>query len=179
MVDELTATYMHKNPLLRWFFRTKVNLAIKLANLKKDDFILDFGCGSGWLKNRLRKKGYHVIGYDITPEQSDIEDYTRVKPKKIFVMDVFEHLSKEEIKKIIRDFKKMNPQFELIASIPTENLISRKVRRLMGKRERVSDHITSLGEVLEILRGKLKLVKKINFLSVSWIGKFRSAGTHK
>ena len=177
--DKLKATYMHKNPLLRLFFRTKVNLAIKLANLKKNDLILDFGCGEGWLKNLLRKKGYQIIGYDITPEYSDIKDYTKIKPKKIFVMDVFEHIPKEEIKKIIKAFKKMNPQFELITAIPTENLISRKVRKFMGKNERVNGHITTFQEILKILKSELKLIRKINFLSVSWIGKFKNIEIRK
>jgi len=34
MVDELRATYIHKNPLLRWFFRKKIEIGIKLAGLK-------------------------------------------------------------------------------------------------------------------------------------------------
>ena len=88
MADELKATYMHKNFLLRLFFRKKVEVAIGLALLKKDDVILDFGCGAGWLKNKLRKEGFKVVGYDVTPEHSDIEDYTKIKPDKIFVMDV-------------------------------------------------------------------------------------------
>ncbi|MAH49492.1 hypothetical protein CMI37_26955 [Candidatus Pacearchaeota archaeon] len=179
MVDELRATYLHKNPLLRWFFRTKINLAVKLANLKKDDVILDFGCGAGWLKNKLKKQGFEVCGYDKTAGQGDLDDYTKIKPGKIFAMDVFEHIPKDEIKKIILNFKKMNPDFELITAIPTENLVSRKIRKLMGKNERVSDHITTLKEILAILNSELRLVRKINFLSVSWIGKFKNIETRR
>ena len=174
MIDELKATYMHKNPLLRFFFRSKINIAIRLANLKKDDLILDFGCGAGWLKNKLEKQGYNILGYDKTPEQGDLKDYTKIKLDKIFVMDVFEHIPKEEIVEIIKNFKKMSPNFELITAIPTENLLSRKVRRLLGKSEKVSDHITPLKDVLKILKSELRLIKKINFLSVSWIGKFKN-----
>tara|TARA_Y100000310_G_scaffold329947_1_gene400710 strand:- start:38409 stop:38960 length:552 start_codon:yes stop_codon:yes gene_type:complete len=174
MVDKLKATHMHKNPLLRWFFRTKTSLAIKLAKLKKSDLILDFGCGAGWLKNLLKKKGYNVVGYDITPEQSDINDYTSIKPDKIFVIDVFEHISKEEIRRTIQNFKKMNPNFELITIIPKENWISRKIRKLLGKDEVVADHITPLKDILVILKSELKLLKKVNFLGVSFIGRFKN-----
>lgn len=173
MVDELNATYLNKNPLIRLFFRTKVNIAIKIADLRKTDKILDFGCGAGWLKKELKSKGYSVIGYDKTPEQTDIKDYTKVKPDKIFALDVFEHIPISEIKKIIKNFKKMNQNFELIISIPTENFISRKIRKLLGKSEKIKDHITSLKEILKILNSELQLTKKFNFLTVSYIAKFR------
>jgi len=174
MTDELSATYLNKNPIIRTFSKTKIKIAFMIADLKKTDLILDFGCGEGWLKNNLKKQGYNVIGYDITPEHSDVEDYRKIKPNKIFVMDVFEHIPKEEIVKIIKNFKEMNPDFELITSIPTENWISRKARKILGKTERVKDHITNLREIKQILKGELKLVKKINFLTVSYIAKFRN-----
>ena len=165
---------MHSNPLPRWFFRIKVSIAIRMASLSKENIILDFGCGAGWLKNKLRKRGFNVIGYDIVEEQSDIKDYTKIKPDKIFAMDVFEHISKDEVKEIIDNFKKMNKEFELITAIPTENWVSKKCRKILGKSEKVKGHITPLKEILKILKSELKLVKKINFLSVSWIGKFKN-----
>lgn len=174
MTDELKATYLNKNPLARIFFRTKVNLAVRIAGLKKEDKILDFGCGAGYLKDKLRKQGYNVTGYDITPEHSDIKDYRKIKPDKIFALDVFEHISKEDIRKIIKNFKKMNQNFELIASIPTENFVSKKIRKFFGKPERVEDHITTLKEIWEILNSELKLIKKINFLTISYIARFKN-----
>ncbi len=173
-MDNISSTYSNKNPLVRFFSRSKIKIALKIANLKKTDIILDFGCGAGWMKNNLKKKGYTIIGYDITPEHSDIKNYTLLKPNKIFVMDVFEHIPIKEIKKIINNFKKMNPDFELITSIPTENWISRKVRRILGKNERVNDHITNLKEILKILKGEFRQLKKINFLTVSYISKFKN-----
>ncbi len=174
MTDKLSATYLNKNPIVRIFSKSKVKLALKIADLKKTDLILDFGCGEGWLKNNLKNQGYNITGYDITPEHSDIKDYTEIKPDKIFVMDVFEHIPKNEIKEIIKSFKKMNPNFELITAIPTENFVSRKARKILGKSERVKEHVTSIKEIMNILNGELKLSKKINFLTVSCIAKFRN-----
>ena len=164
-------TVLHKNPLVKTFFRLKFKEIIKLANLKKTDLILDFGCGDCWLKQILPE--YKIIGYDLNPKQTEIEDYTKLKPDKIFVIDVFEHIPKEEIEIILKNFKKMNPNFELITSIPTENLISRKVRRLVGKRERAPDHITPLKQIWPMLISELKLIKKINFLTIGWLAKFK------
>lgn len=174
MVDKITSTYLNKNLLIRLFSRTKVVIAIRLANLKKEDVILDFGCGEGWLKNKLKNQGYNVLGYDITPSQSDIKDYTQIKPNKIFALDVFEHIPKKQIVEIIKNFKEMNQNFQLITAIPTENLVSRKVRRLLGKDERVKDHITTIKEILEILNEELIQLKKFNFLTVSKIFVFKN-----
>jgi cyclopropane fatty-acyl-phospholipid synthase-like methyltransferase len=174
MADSISTTYKNKNPLIQIFSRTKVNIAVRIANLKKEEKILDFGCGEGWLKNKLKSKGYNVIGYDVTPSQSDIDDYKKTIPDKIFVLDVFEHIPKEEISKIIVDFKRMNPKFILITAIPTENFVSRKVRKLLGKSERVKDHITTIKEILEILNKELILKKRFNFLTVSKIFIFKN-----
>jgi len=174
MVDNLDSTYLNKNPLLRLFFKKKVDIAVKMAHLNKEELILDFGCGGGWLKNKLKRNGYNIIGYDITPMQSDIKDYRSVKPDKIFALDVFEHIPKEQIEKIIVNFKLMNPNFKLIITIPTENLISRKVRKLLGKEERVKGHITNIKEILYILNRELILIKRFNFLTVTKIFVFKN-----
>ena len=164
-------TVLHKNPLIRLFFRWKFRRITKFAGLKRGDLILDFGCGDKWLKRILR--GYKVVGYDINPKQTEVDDYTKLEPDKIFVIDVFEHIHKNEIREIIKNFKKMNPNFELITAIPFENWISRKTRKLLGMRERAIDHITSIGEILPILFSELRLVKKTNFFNVTYIAKFK------
>jgi hypothetical protein len=164
-------TVLHKNPIVRFYFRLKFNKIKRFAGIKKNDLILDFGCGDKWLKKVL--KGYNVIGYDLNPKQTEVADYRTVHPDKIFLIDVFEHIPLEGIKKILNDFKKMNPDFELITSIPTENLISRKIRRLVGKQERAPDHVTSLKEIWPLLKKEMDLVKKDNFMTIAWIAKFR------
>ncbi|MBI2630427.1 class I SAM-dependent methyltransferase [Candidatus Pacearchaeota archaeon] len=173
-INELEDTYMNKNFVVSYFSKLKVDNAIKIADLKKEDIILDFGCGAGWLKNILKKRGYKTIGYDIVPEQSDVEDYTILSPDKIFAMDVFEHIPEQEIIKIVRNFKKMNPKFELITAIPTENWVSRKARKLLGKTERVNSHITPINRILNVLNSELKQVRKKSLFSVSYIAKFKS-----
>ncbi len=160
-------TYESKKLITRVYFRTKVWLAVKTARLQKQDVILDFGCGSGWLEKKLRN--YSIFGYDINPKKTFIEDYREIKPTKIFVLDVFEHIPKEEIEKIIDEFKKSSNKFEIIISLPTENIISRKIRRFVGKPEVPKEHITNHRDVIKILKNHFKLKRKINFFTVSYI----------
>ncbi len=170
--NRLEDTYESKNFIARTYFRTKIWLAIKIAHLKKEEIILDFGCGGGWLERKL--KGYKIYGYDINPDKTFIEDYRKISPDKIFALDVFEHIPAEEIGKIIDNFKKMSRNFELVVSVPTENRISRIMRKFVGKSEVPKEHITKYPEILKILNSKLKLSKKINFFTVSYIIKFRN-----
>ena len=171
MKDDLKTTHGHKNSLVRKFFNKKKEIAIKFAELKEEDIILDFGAGQGYLKQKLNNE---VINYDIIPEHSDIKDYTTLKPNKIFALDVFEHLTQEEIKQTILNFKKMNKDFKLITIIPTENFISRKIRRLIGKKEITEDHKTNIKQILNILNKHLDLVKKKNFLTISHIALWKN-----
>lgn len=168
----LENTYESKNLLTRIYFRTKMWTVIKIARLNKNDVILDFGCGGGWLEKKL--KGFNILGYDINPKKTFIKDYREIKPTKIFCLDVFEHIPSEEIKKIIRNFKEMSDNFELIVSIPTGNFISRKVRKFVGKDEVPKEHITSYDEILSILNNEFKIKRKINFFTVTKIFSFKN-----
>jgi len=168
----LEDTYESGNLITRTYFRQKMNAAIRLARLKKEDIILDFGCGGGWLEKKL--KNYNIIGYDINPEKTFIKNYRKLIPTKIFCLDVFEHIPVSEIKKIIENFKRMNSHFQIIVSIPTGNLISRKTRKFVGKMEVPKEHITSYNEILNILKENFKLKKKINFFTVTKIFLFEN-----
>ena len=163
--NKLENTYDSKSLITRIYFRWKMDKVIRLAKLKKSDVILDFGCGGGWLEKKL--KNFNVKGYDLNPEKTFIKDYKEVKPTKIFALYFFEHISLYEIKEIINNFKRLNNKFELIVSIPTENWISRKVRKLVGKPEIPLEHITKYKDILKILKENFKLKKKINFFTVT------------
>ena len=166
----LRNTYESGNLIAKIYFRWKVMTAIKLAGLKKEDVILDYGCGDGWLEYKL--KNYNIHGYDLNPKKTFVKDYTKIRPNKIFVLDVFEHVPVKVIKEVIGSFKKMG-KFELIISQPTENWLSRKVRKLIGKSEVPDEHITRYEEIIEILEKEFKLIKKVNFFTVCHIFLFK------
>ena len=166
--NRLEDMYTSGNLLVRTYFKRRVDAAIKLAGLKKKDRILDFGCGGGWLEMKL--KNYRIYGYDNNPEKSFIKDYRNLgNINKIFALDVFEHVPYEVIDEILSEFKKISNGFEIIVSIPTENLLSRKVRRLVGKKEVPDEHITSYDQIVSLLEKHFKFKKKINFFTVGHI----------
>ena len=171
-MDDIQTTHKHKNFLVRKYFEIKLNKAIGFANIKRDDLILDFGCGSGRLKQKLQD--YNVIGYDITPEQTDVDNYTKLKPNKIFALDVFEHMTVDEIKEVIKNFKEMNPSFKLITIIPTENKLSIILRRLIVKPDRTEGHITRLKKIKEILGNELKLIKSKTMFTLAYIALYEA-----
>jgi SAM-dependent methyltransferase len=162
----LENTYKSGSLIAKVYFRWKVMTAIKLAGLTKEDIILDYGCGDGWLEHIL--KNYNIKGYDLNPKKTFVKDYKAVKPTKIFVLDVFEHIPVKVIREIIKEFKKMG-KFELIVSQPTENWLSRKVRKMLGKKEVPEEHITRYREIVEVLDKEFRLVKRVNFFMVCHI----------
>jgi len=160
---------------------SKKNIKTRVYNLEVEDEptyiasgICVHNCGGGWLERKLR--GYKIYGYDINPEKTFISDYRKIVPDKIFCLDVFEHIPIEEIGNIIDNFKEMNKNknFELIVSIPTENKLSRIMRKFVGKPEVPKEHITKYKDIIKLLNSKLKLIKKFNFLTVTYILKFRN-----
>ena len=62
-----------------------------LSSLQKPRFILDLGCGNGWLSNRLAESGHRVIGLD--RNRSELKQAARVfrsNPKLSFLeSDIF------------------------------------------------------------------------------------------
>src|SRR3990167_8940828 len=161
--NKLETTYESENPLVSLYFRWKVDKAVYMARLKKEDMILDFGCGGGWLEKKLKK--YNVIGYDTNPKKTQIKDYRKVKPTKIFALDVFEHIPINETKKILANFKKMSKNFDLIVSQPTENWLSRKVRKFVGKEEVPKEHITRYEEIVKLLKETFHFKRKSSFFT--------------
>ena len=139
---------------------------------EKYDTILDFGSSFGALKNKLNNG--KVINYDIIPECTDVKDYRTVRPDVIVCSHILEHLSRDEIIRLIKDFLLMNPQHLLITAIPTENLISKLLAfiatPLIGKSHEF--HKTKIEEIQEILHNNYNLIARKNIMTMTIIEKW-------
>lgn len=134
------------------YFNFILEAIIKLGDLRrKTGLILDFGCGFGHLKKKL---GNQVIGYDIIPELSDLEDYRDLKPAEVVLNNVLEHLHAEEIKKLLSDFGRMNRQAVLLVCLPTENWLSRIMMRLANYKNAHDDHVSGYRLINKIIEEK-------------------------
>ncbi|MEA1963379.1 MAG: hypothetical protein U9M94_04045 [Patescibacteria group bacterium] len=141
------------------YFREILNTIIKFGNLKNEKgIILDFGCGVGHLKKLLKKN--NIINYDIEPKLTEIDNYKKLKPEKIILSGVLEHLYLEEIEKLLAEFILMNKNVEFLVYLPTENWISKIAMRLAGQKNAHDDHVSKYKKINKILEKKFILKKR-------------------
>jgi hypothetical protein len=174
-VFDLRETTKNRNPLVRLFFKWKFKRAIKLNELKKGDIILDYGCGGKYIENYINNNfndKYIIYSYDINPNLTGVKDYRKYGIDKVFVIDVFEHMTKNEIEGFLYNLKKLNNKFDLVMVIPYETKLWRFLRKMMGMSESVDEHVLTYKEIFNILDTELKLIHEELFLGLSFICKY-------
>lgn len=145
--------------LSKIYFNKILDTLIDFGKLNNEkELILDFGCGVGHLKRRLKRK--KIVGYDIIPELSDVKDYKKLKPAKIVLSGVLEHIYLDEIEEIIKNFKKMNKKAELLVFLPTENLISKIAMMLARESHAHDDHVSKYKDINRLIEKYYKNSKR-------------------
>jgi len=154
------------------YFNRILEAIIRFGDLRDEKgLILDFGCGLGHLKNKL--KGSNVVGYDIIPELSDVADYRHLIPVQIVLSGVLEHLYGSEIESLIKEFKQINPSAILLVSLPTENWVSKIAMRLSGQKHAHDDHVSQYKEINRIIEKEYFPEKRrYIFLRMAQISKY-------
>lgn len=155
-----------------FYNRRNMGTAIKLGDLENEKgLILDFGCGVGHLKKTLNKN--NIVNYDIIPELSETFDYRGLKPNKIVLISVLEHLHLNEIDKLMNEFLMMNPEAELTVLLPTENFVSKIAMRLAGQSNAHDDHVSKYKDINKIIDKYYSPVKRVyNFLRMAQITQY-------
>lgn len=180
--ESAALSFVHSNPLIRWFFWQRIIKAQRMVKSFKPTRILDFGCGSGVLlpfSCRLAKKVYaldlnhyftnkvkkrfnlnnlEIINYDQgrIPLKNDTIDL-------IFSLEVFEHINNldETIDELYRICR---PGGYLLFSLPTENCWYKLGRKLAG--------FTGEYHRQTYLKVKEKVSRKFNFIKDDKLYKF-------
>lgn len=148
-LHKIVPEYHSRNPLVRWLFLKRLDIAIKLARFQKDRglSILDLGCGEGLLLRRLKASypQFGLTGMDHNPNIALLNipgvdlhqcDFTQEGSLPvevfdcIFCLDVLEHI--QDLNKPLKSIHNaLKPGGLLIVSAPTENAFHKACRFLL------------------------------------------------
>ena len=140
-----------------YFYRI-LKTIIRIGELDRRDVrILDFGCGTGKLKQLLGDK---VIGYDLLPELTDVDDWWKVKFDVLVANEVFYLLTRPQLENFLAELEQCNPQAELIVGISRQGILNKSLKVLAGQKDAHAGTKLPPQEELAVLQGRMRLVKK-------------------
>lgn len=141
-----------------FYFYSILKCIIKIGGLRKRDVkILDFGCGVGKLKKLLGDK---VVGYDIIPELSDVDDWRKVDFDVVVANEVFYLFSEEELRTFLNELYNCNPKVDLIVGISRQGVLNNFLKILAGQKNAHDGTKLMPYDELRILKDRMKVVKK-------------------
>jgi 2-polyprenyl-3-methyl-5-hydroxy-6-metoxy-1,4-benzoquinol methylase len=146
---EIVPEYHSRNPLVRWLFHERLEVALRLARLDEKDGlrVLDLGCGEGLTLRRLREAypRHLLTGMDHNPNvknlsiegatvvQGDLTKAGALAPKsfdRILCLDVLEHI--EDLRGPLAAIRAgLAPGGLLTISAPAENVFHKTCRFLI------------------------------------------------
>lgn len=146
---DIVPEYRSRNPVVRWIFHERLNVALRLGRLEgsKSLRLADIGCGEGLFLKRLREAhpNHHVTGIDHNKNvavlnvpgvrilQADLtapESLAARSFDRVFCLDVIEHIRDLAVPlRALRD--SLDDDGILVISAPTENLFHKCCRFLI------------------------------------------------
>jgi len=158
-LNKITASY---TTFLDRYYMTTIHKSL-MKNVRKEGLILDFGGGNREIKKA--NPAYKVINWDIQPELRDIPDYRVLKPNFIICCHVLEHLSINELKRVLNNFEEMGFE-KLIVASPMENYLS-KIAALTSKKDVHLGHKTKYKEINKLCEYKFVLIKRYTLFGMT------------
>jgi SAM-dependent methyltransferase len=118
----------------RWLPALTVPMAraiVQHVGADRDGLILDYGCAKGYLVKALRMLGYQAFGVDISKYAIEHADeltkpfVQRIEPGQflgsgwdlVIAKDVLEHLTEDEIRETLRQFRKIAKQVFVVVPL--------------------------------------------------------------
>ena len=152
--------------LSKFYFERLLKQIIKIGDLHKTESkILDFGCGIGELKRILGRE--NIIGYDVVPELSDVEDWRLVSFDILVANEVFYSFSEEDLDGLVAELKKVNPNLLLIVGISRQGWLNNIGKLLLGRSDAHSATKLSPRKEVEVLMRKCAIVKSKNVMNLA------------
>ena len=145
----------------------------------KPGTILDYGCGTGHLLNRLSKKkfmkksyGFEISNYARKKAEKNskksliIDNLDKIKDKSINLitaLHVIEHIDDLKLSKTIESFKRvLNSEGDILIATPAKNGIAHRIKKekWIGYSDKTHINIKSFNEWISFFnKNNLKLIK--------------------
>jgi SAM-dependent methyltransferase len=151
-----------------FYFNYIIKNIFELILINKKVKILDFGCGYGYLKKRLKKaKNIKIINFDIIKELTEIDDWKKVNFDYLVSTHVFMYLGPKKLNRLLLDLKNHNKNLKLITIISRQGLLNNIGKFILNEPDAHKGTLLNANNELKILKKKMRIVKKKNILCLS------------
>lgn len=152
--------------LSRFYFLHLLNQIINIGNLTRSGItVLDFGCGKGELKRLLT--GSKVVGYDIIPALSDVDDWQKIDFDVLVANEVFYSFSESDLEKLLQQLRVKNEKLELVVGISRQGVLNNIGKYLLGKPDVHSATKIGPKKELEILERYCHIRRRQNVMNLA------------
>ena len=150
------------------YFDAVLNGIIKLIDVKNKVKVLDFGCGYGYLKKKIkREKKIEVINFDIIKELTEIDDWKKVNFDFLVSTHVFGYFKKKKLNKFLLYLKKNYPKIKVILTISKQGWFNKLGALILNEPKAYTNYNLSPKEEIFIFSKHMRIIKKKNILLLS------------
>ena len=150
------------------YFNDIIKNIINLIPIDKHIRVLDFGCGFGYLKKKIKKNSnIKIINYDIINELTEVKDWRKVRFDYLVSTHVFMYLKKKELEKLLINLRKHNQNLKLIVTISKQGLLNNLGKFILNETEAHKGTLLKTNSELKLLKKKIKIIKKRNIFFLS------------
>lgn len=136
--------------LAKIYFRRLLCCIIEAGALERSGItILDFGCGVNELKRILPNA--NVIGFDIVPVLTDIDDWRLVNFDVLVANEVFYSFEEDQLIRLLVELREKNSKLELVVGISRQSIMNNIGKLLLGRSDAHSSTKIGPKKELEIL----------------------------